>query len=151
MQKLSDMVESKVGDIANKQLQYFKIRDSEIEVIQRGLVQAVNGLSATIIQAYAQRSRAVTDTDGPAADHEQPYVPVSFPHSSPSAIPWSGQNFIYTDSTITVNIANDVNTRDSERRACTLTPPCLQTSRSMCLLKTLTATLISLWRSWRNG
>jgi hypothetical protein len=58
MEKMSNMEERKVlviGEIANKQLQYFKIRDSEIAMTQRGLVQAVNGLSAAIVQAYASR------------------------------------------------------------------------------------------------
>jgi hypothetical protein len=59
MQKLSDMEERKVAAvavIADKQLQYFKVRDSEIAIMQRGLVQAVNGLSEAIVHAYASRS-----------------------------------------------------------------------------------------------
>jgi DNA-directed RNA polymerase subunit H (RpoH/RPB5) len=41
MQRLSDMEERKVlatGDIADKQLEYFKIRDPQIAITQRGLV-----------------------------------------------------------------------------------------------------------------
>jgi hypothetical protein len=59
MQKLSDMEERKVAaasDITDKQLQYFRIRDSEIAITQRGLVHAVTGLSDAIVQAYVQRS-----------------------------------------------------------------------------------------------
>jgi hypothetical protein len=59
MQKLSDMEERKVlavAEIAEKQLQYFKIRDSEIAITQRGLVQAVTGLLEAIAKAYTSRS-----------------------------------------------------------------------------------------------
>jgi hypothetical protein len=60
MKKLGDMEDKKVaaaGDIAQKQLEYFKIRDSEIAANQRGLMQAVNSLSSTIVAACADRSR----------------------------------------------------------------------------------------------
>ena len=60
MDKMSSMEEKKVlaiGEIAEKQLQYFKIRDAKINITQRGLVQAVNGLSAANVQAYASRGR----------------------------------------------------------------------------------------------
>ena len=33
------------AEIIDKQLQYFKVCDSEIAITQRGLVQAMNGLS----------------------------------------------------------------------------------------------------------
>jgi hypothetical protein len=59
MQKLNDMEEKKVvvaAVIADKQLQYFKLRDSEIAITQRGLVQAVNGLSQAIVHAYASHT-----------------------------------------------------------------------------------------------
>jgi hypothetical protein len=59
IQKLSDMEERKVPaafEIVEKQLQYFKIQDSEIAITQRGLVQAVNGLSEAIVQVYAKRT-----------------------------------------------------------------------------------------------
>jgi roadblock/LC7 domain-containing protein len=60
MQKLSEIEKKKVlaaGEIVDKQLQYFRIRDSKIAVIQCGLVQAVNGLSAMIVEAYGKRTR----------------------------------------------------------------------------------------------
>jgi hypothetical protein len=82
----------------------------------------VNGLSTAIIQVYAQQSRAATDTDGPAVDREQPYAPISFPRSSPSAVPWGGQNFTYTDPAIIVNIADDVSTRERSPRTDTAMP-----------------------------
>jgi hypothetical protein len=54
MKKLVDMEDRKVAaarEIAEKQLQYFKLWDSEIAATQRGLVQAVNGLSSAIVAA----------------------------------------------------------------------------------------------------
>jgi hypothetical protein len=48
MQKLRDMEECKVvavAQIADKQLEYFKLQDSKVATTQRGLVQAVNSLS----------------------------------------------------------------------------------------------------------
>ena len=54
MKRLSEMEEKKVlatRDIADKQLEYFKIRDSQIAITQRGLVQAVQGLSEAIANA----------------------------------------------------------------------------------------------------
>jgi hypothetical protein len=83
MKKMSDMEEKKVlavGDIAKKQLQYFKIRDSKIAITQRGLVQAVNGLSAAIIQAYSthvvpQQDYSGGGGHGYAARTAPPYYP----------------------------------------------------------------------------
>jgi hypothetical protein len=54
MKKLGEMEDKKVTaarEIAAKQLHYFKLRGSEIAATQRGLVQAVNGLSSAIVVA----------------------------------------------------------------------------------------------------
>ena len=61
IQKLSNMEERKVAaasEIADKQLQYFRIQDSEIAITQRGLVQAVNSLSEAIVKVYGRGSGA---------------------------------------------------------------------------------------------
>ena len=61
IQKLSNTEERKVAaasEIADKQLQYFRIRDSEIAVTQCGLVQAVNNLSEAIVKAYGRGGSA---------------------------------------------------------------------------------------------
>ena len=70
IQKLSNTEERKVAaasEIADKQLQYFRIRDSEIAMTQRGLVQAVNNLSEAIVKAYARGSSGT-----PRHDYPQP-------------------------------------------------------------------------------
>jgi hypothetical protein len=64
MQKMSDMEERKVlaaGEITQKQLEYFKIRDSET---QRGLVSAINELSAAIVEAYTRCNGIEADFNG---------------------------------------------------------------------------------------
>jgi hypothetical protein len=67
MQKMSDMEERKVlaaGEITQKQLEYFKIRDSEIALTQRGLVSAINELSAAIVEAYTRCNGIEADFNG---------------------------------------------------------------------------------------
>jgi hypothetical protein len=49
------------GNIADKQLEYFRLKDLEIATNQRGLVQAVNGLSAAIVQACTRRPDSLFD------------------------------------------------------------------------------------------
>jgi hypothetical protein len=70
MQKLGDMEECKVvaaAKIAEKQLEYFKLRDSEISNTQRGLVQVINGLSQAIVHAYSFRGTPAPQTQSPLA------------------------------------------------------------------------------------
>jgi hypothetical protein len=58
MQRLSDVEGKKVdavGQIADKQLEYFKIRDREITTNQRGLVSAVASLSRAIGMTASQQ------------------------------------------------------------------------------------------------
>jgi hypothetical protein len=50
------------AEIANKQLEYFKLRDSEFATKQRGLVQVVQGLS----QAYTARGTPPLQQQPPA-------------------------------------------------------------------------------------
>jgi hypothetical protein len=60
MKKMSGTKERKVtvqGDIAVKQLEYFRQRDHEISRNQQGLVDAIGGLSYIIAQAYAARTQ----------------------------------------------------------------------------------------------
>jgi hypothetical protein len=60
MKVLSEVEVQKVtaaGTIANKQLEYFKLRDKEIAMNQRGLVEAVANLSHVIGMAVAKRSQ----------------------------------------------------------------------------------------------
>jgi hypothetical protein len=67
MQKMSNMEERKVlaaGETAQKQLEYFKICDSDIALTQRGLVSVVNGLSAAIMEAYAMHGGTKADFNG---------------------------------------------------------------------------------------
>jgi hypothetical protein len=74
MRKLGDLEDKKVaaaGDIADKQLEYFKLRDREIAANQRGLVQAVNGLSAAIVQACMRRPESVFDRRPLQRQHPQ--------------------------------------------------------------------------------
>jgi hypothetical protein len=98
MQKLGDMEERKVAaaaQIAEKQLEYFKLRDSEIATTQRGLVQAVTGMSETIAQAYTfqcripaqHRMSSATDNavDMRAMHRVSPPSPPAHPDSVPDA------------------------------------------------------------------
>jgi hypothetical protein len=115
MQKLSNMEERKVltiGKIADKQLQYFKIRDSETAVTQHGLVQAMNGLSVAIVQAYAKWSQARIGGDEPTADQGDASELICFPRNASSTVPWDGQNYTYTDPLLVVNLGNDVNAQE---------------------------------------
>ena len=64
MRKLGDLEDKKmvaVGDIADKQLEYFMFKDLEITVNQRGLVQALNSLSVAIVQACTCRPNSLFD------------------------------------------------------------------------------------------
>jgi hypothetical protein len=93
MEKLSAMEDKKVmaaGEIADKQLEYFKIRDSQIASTERGLVQAVTGLSEAIIRAYnsCSATELVRRASSPAAQHAhssgdgyQPPIPTVPPPS----------------------------------------------------------------------
>jgi hypothetical protein len=65
MQKLSEVEGMKVdtvGKIAEKQLEYFKIRDQEIASNQRGLVSAVTNLSHAIGLAWQLRNSSAPVT-----------------------------------------------------------------------------------------
>jgi hypothetical protein len=60
MKKMSKTEDRKVttqGDIAVKQLEYFRLRDRQISRNQQGLVDAIGGLSCIIAQAYASRTQ----------------------------------------------------------------------------------------------
>jgi hypothetical protein len=59
MKKLSETEDKKVtvqGEIAVKQIEYFRLRDQEISRNQQGLVDAIVGLSRIIARAYASRN-----------------------------------------------------------------------------------------------
>jgi hypothetical protein len=90
MQKLSDMEERKVvaaAEIAKKHLQYYKLRDSEIATTQRGLVQAVNGLSQAIVHAYTFRSPYVPRQQSPPLDPAYGGMAAGTVHRSPLGKP----------------------------------------------------------------
>jgi hypothetical protein len=89
MQKLNDMEEKKVAAavvIADKQLQYFKLRDSEIAITQRGLVQAVNGLSQAIVHAYASHTSAAPPQGTWPPNSHPVHTAAGTGHGSPTGV-----------------------------------------------------------------
>jgi hypothetical protein len=80
------------GTIVEKQLYYFKIWDSEIVVTQRGLVQAINGLFAAIVEAYSKRVVSEHDFNiGGSQWWTARSGPLHWPHS-PDAVPKGVEN-----------------------------------------------------------